>query len=726
MTTVPPPTAPLLQVAGGASTAPLVQILAPPPAVAALPAGTMLEAVVLPPPPQPPTADTDATTKALVALRTPQGDVQIPLPMLLPKGTEVELQVVRTTPQQVTARVVTIDHQPATQTLNQLRQAAEQQASAPVQQTPKLPPTPTTVQPGAAWTPRGPTVVTELGPVSGVVVKAPPPPVPEAPQVLTQQTPPPQTAQQVSTPVQTQPVSTPAAQPATLATALPAQTPLPPPAPVNVAQLLTQASTLPVAEDGTPIFAPVPMTSNAPIVGSTSINVPQFFTLIASGEVAVRVIGIQISNNVPVIAAPPSNATLSSAPVILPAATMPQTPTVPSPNAASVQTTMPVIPNAPYVTVPAPGIPTATPPAATPIAVPAQPAPAVGVAPTTVATTPIVAEAPVIEAPPKQPGLVLPGPQGLPPTPPTPPQAVQPQPPITTLSGVVVSNAGAVPVIRTEAGEIQINLRANLPVGTRVVLEVLAQLPPRGYNTVIPPLPPAALPLSGPAGANVGWPTLQESLQILERTNPQAAQQLAQVIPDGGPRTALAMMSFAQAMRTGDARQWPGDSTLRVLERAGPRGSHLASTLSDEVSALSARARDVGPEWRAMPLPWSVDGRIERIALVTRREGASDDEETKKKSGGGGGTRFLINLELSRLGEMQLDGMFRKETRGFDMMIRTRAALPDDMRNDLSGLFATSNAAMGLKGTLSFQVVKKIPDPTNSGPASLDKSGLWV
>ena len=280
-------------------------------------------------------------------------------------------------------------------------------------------------------------------------------------------------------------------------------------------------------------------------------------------------------------------------------------------------------------------------------------------------------------------------------------------------------------MIRTEAGEIQLNLRANLPVGTRVVLEVLAQLPPRGFDTVIPPLPPSALPLSGPAGANVGWPTLQESLAVLERSNPQAAQQLAQVIPDGGPRTALAMMSFAQAMRTGDARQWPGDSTLRVLERAGPRGSHLASTLSDEVSALSSRAREPSSDWRALPLPWNAEGRIERIALITRREGTGDEDDVKKKSGGGG-TRFLINLELSRLGEMQLDGMFRKETRGLDMMIRTRATLPDDMRNDLSGLFATSNAAMGLKGTLSFQVVKKFPDPTNTGPASLDKSGLWV
>lgn len=685
MTTVPPPTAPLLQTAPAAAAAPVVQILAPPPAVAALPVGSVLEAVVLPSPPQPDASDEAA--KAVVALRTPQGNVQIQLPVPLPKDAAVELQVVRSTPQQVTARVITIDHQPATQALAQLRQAAEQQAPPPVQQTPKPPPAPTPVPSGAAWTPRGPIVVTELGPVSGLVLKAPPPP---------------------------ESASIPQQQPALTQAATPLPTPAP--APVNIAQLLAQAPTLPVADDGAPIFAPVPMTANTP-AGPAAL--PHLFTLVTNGEVAVRVVGVQVPNAGPVIAAPQPTVLPAAAPVLMPA-------TPPTPASAPVADVLPVQANAPAVAnVPTPSVaaPAATSPTALAPAPIAAQAPAPVVA--SIAQADPVVETLMIEAPPKQPGLVLSGPQGLPSAPPAPPQTVQPAAPITALSGVVVSNGAAIPVIRTEAGEIQINLRANLPVGTRVVLEVLAQLPPRGVGTVILPLPPAALPLSGPAGANVGWRTLQESLQVLERADPPAAQQLAQAIPDGGPRTALAMMSFAQAMRTGDSRQWPGDSTLRILERAGPRGRHLASTLSEEVSALSSRARESGPEWRALPLPWSVDGRIERIALITRREGAGD-EEAKKKSGGSGGTRFLINLELSRLGEMQLDGMFRKETRGFDMVIRTRGPLTDEMRHDLTGLFANSNAAMGLKGTLSFQVVKKFPDPANTGPLAQDKSGLWV
>ena len=381
--------------------------------------------------------------------------------------------------------------------------------------------------------------------------------------------------------------------------------------------------------------------------------------------------------------------------------------TVQMPGGVTPQTAPPIAP-------PAPG------PLGQPVAQPslAVPTPAQGAAPT----------APSLAQP--QPGLILPGPQGLLPAAPVPPQTVPPVPVLTTLTGKVtaLSPTGA-PLVQIDTpqvqGQIQLNARANVPVGTVVTFEVTAQNPPQTGAAAAPPNPISAMPLSGPAGANASWPTLSESLAILQRTDPQAASQLAQSIPDGGPRTAVALIAFVQALRTGDPRQWPGDANLRAVERTGPRGMHLATQLSGEVSEMAARARDVGGEWRSVPIPWNADGCVERITLVTRRE-EPQDEESKKQSGGKD-TRFLINSDLSKLGSMQLDGIFRKETRGSDLMIRTKETLPDHMRRDLTGMFASSNAAMGLKGGLTFQVVKKFPDPVASSESSaLDKPGLWA
>jgi len=350
-------------------------------------------------------------------------------------------------------------------------------------------------------------------------------------------------------------------------------------------------------------------------------------------------------------------------------------------------------------------------------------APGLPVAPPTLATPPVVAPTATPAPAVPQTGPIITNAQGLPAAPPSPPQAVQPPPVLGTFTGTVVAlTPTGMPVIDTGSGQVQINLRANVPVGTQITIDITAQMAPRAGVLPPPAFPAAAMPMSGPASAMVGWPTLTESLAVLQRNDPVSAQALAQSIPDGGPRTAAAMISFVQAMRNGDARQWPGDSALRALERAGPRGAHLAGQLSDEITALSSRARETGTEWRALPVPWNAEGQIERITLITRREGESDDD-AKQKSGGG--QRFIINLDLSRLGEMQLDGMFRKETKGFDLMIRTKAALPDQIRTDLLGIFTTSNAAMGLKGGLTFQVVKKFADPT-AGALSTDKGGLWA
>lgn len=489
-----------------------------------------------------------------------------------------------------------------------------------------------------------------------------------------------------------------------------AQQPLPPTQLLQVSQndpqnTLLRATTLPPGNAWT-VNGPVQLPSLGAVSALVILATPsaatpeQVLTALSSGNPANTPTAQAAT---PTAAPAPSIATnVATAPV----ATSTLFNLVPG-SEVSLRVTSITLPGAsPVIAPPAPGA-VSVPGPASPTATPGVAAPSLAIVPPVPLTGPIIANA-----------------QGLPAAPPSPPQSVQTPAVLGTFTGTVISQtANGMPVIDTGNGQVQINLRANLPMGTHLTLEVTAQMEPRPGALPPPPLPASAMPLSGPPGAATGWPTLTESLAVLQRSDPQAAQALAQAIPDGGPKTAAAMISFAQAMKTGDSRQWPGDGALRALERAGPRGAHLAGQLSDEVGALSNRARETGTEWRALPVPWNAEGQIDRIALVTRRESDADDD-TKKKSGGGG-QRFIINLELSRLGEMQLDGMFRKDSKGFDLMIRTKADLPDQIRTDLLGIFTASNAAMGLKGGLTFQVVKKFADPL-AGALSTDKGGLWA
>ncbi len=673
-----------------ATPAPVATVVDPTPALAATPVGTTIVGTIARGP-----------DPRVPLLATPKGDIPLRTATPLPEGARLEVEVTRTSPQQVTVRLIALNGQALQPT------PAPRAAPAPVatvsSPTPALAAEPVgtrivgTIERGpdprvtVLATPKGDiplrtdvslpqgatleVVVTRTTPeqVTVRLVAVNGQPVQQAPAPLPQTPPPPPGAPGTPPPLpQGQAWWPGGAQPVTALPTISAFVLNAPPVPEGV---VPTGVTIPTLPGTTPVISPTasqatPTAQNAP--QATQQPTPIFST---GADLALKITAI----------------TLPTAAPVAPAAV-----TIP----AVASGAPPVIDVVPTVVTPAPAQPNV---AATAPQIPLQAmsAPAI----------PIDAAAPA-------PGLQLPRSEGWPADVPQPPATVQTPAPAAVVTGTVIRIADGVPVVRIADADVQLNIRANLPVGTTVTLEVRTQ-----QLTLAPPMapaPPAALvPLSV---AQPGWPALAAAVQMLQRLDPQAAQALMNAIPDGGPRTAAAMMSFAQALRTGETRQWPGDASLRALERAGPRGAHLAGQIAAEVADLGRQARDVGTEWRALPMPWQADGKIERIRLLMRETDPDAEAEKRKR---GGGTRFVIDLDLSRLGPLQVDGMIKPEARNFDVMIRTKTPLPEEMQRDLAGIFATSNAAMNLVGGLTFQVVKKFPDPSTLR-VSQDKSGLWV
>lgn len=312
----------------------------------------------------------------------------------------------------------------------------------------------------------------------------------------------------------------------------------------------------------------------------------------------------------------------------------------------------------------------------------------------------------------------------LPPgTPPTtlPPGAMATGEPLMTLTGTAVGSGavGAKPVVHTAAGTVVLDTRLDLPAGATVTLEVMSHGAP-------PALAAGGLAarLDGqPPVPGQPWPTLNEALAVLQHTDPAAAQQLANMIPALGPRLAITMMGFIGSVRgSGEARGWPGDSTLKSLEKAGPRGAALAKKLGEELAAGgSTRAADPstgGGDWRMINLPFMNNGQVETITLSVHRPPEEAEEEGRKGRGGGDpGVRFLLDLDLSKLGRVQLDGLARRSERRFDLMFRTSEPLPQDIRRDIATLFKASGVAMDMGGNLVFQVVKDFVKPGSAATA---------
>ena len=108
-------------------------------------------------------------------------------------------------------------------------------------------------------------------------------------------------------------------------------------------------------------------------------------------------------------------------------------------------------------------------------------------------------------------------------------------------------------------------------------------------------------------------------------------------------------------------------------------------------------------DWRTYLIPFHDGQQIQQIQLFTRRhqpntkDGESDDITA----------RFVFDVELSRLGRIQLDGLAGEKR--FDLMVRSRTPLTEEMRTHMTLLFGAAREEGGFQGEIGFQTVSEFP-----------------
>lgn len=268
--------------------------------------------------------------------------------------------------------------------------------------------------------------------------------------------------------------------------------------------------------------------------------------------------------------------------------------------------------------------------------------------------------------------------------------------PGNTLTGIVTGRAvtSGHPIVQTHTGSLIVATGTRLPAGSTVTFEILSQSAP-------------ALAAGEQAGIHAArpdlilserWPGLEEAVRALEEVNPSAAQQLVNaVLPRPGAALAANMLFFLVALSGGDLRSWFGDGPARILQRLKPG---LMARLRDDFGRLGRIADEPRTgDWRATMIPFYNGAEIEQIRLFTRRAG----DEAEDEQDGRQGTRFIIDMDLSRMGRFQLDGLVYQKEKHLDLIVRTENKLPQKMQDDIRDIFREAGDVTGIKGGLSFQ-----------------------
>ncbi len=287
---------------------------------------------------------------------------------------------------------------------------------------------------------------------------------------------------------------------------------------------------------------------------------------------------------------------------------------------------------------------------------------------------------------------------------------------------VIGHEANGATILHSPLGTIQAYLPQKLPVGTRVQAEVMPKEQAGAAPTAAAPLVDDSMQELTSLASD--WKSLSDAVTFLQAGNPQLAAQLTQQLPQAGPQLASGLLFFLAAVKNGDPRQWLGGRVMAALETTVPG---IAGKLRADMTQLQQFSAEAPKgNWSVVMLPIMQDGQLEQARLFFRHD--REPGEGLKK--GGANHRFILEVDLSQLGSMQLDGFVRKAERKhqFDLVIRSARPLSPQVSNDIRTLFEDSVAAAGFGGYLAFQLgsqhfvrpMASVQAPASTGPGGAD------
>lgn len=269
-------------------------------------------------------------------------------------------------------------------------------------------------------------------------------------------------------------------------------------------------------------------------------------------------------------------------------------------------------------------------------------------------------------------------------------------------------------LVQTPSGVLRLNTTTTLPIGTKLTVEItqIAAQPAATSSTA---------PTTRLLELSQQWTSLQQIFTLLgERPGfgglafaPQGLPQISEVpqtLPNGAPQPSFSagLMLFMTALRGGDFRNWLGRDNVQWLEDNGHKG--LVDKASGEFSVMARQFTNPPPnQWQTLFFPIAVEGELQQVRMFTKRERKQQGEGRNAKPEED--TRFIVEMELSQLGAMQMDGFIRQqpEKLQFDLMVRTTKPLADEVQQDIQAIYQSTAELTGYVGTLQFQSAKAFP-----------------
>lgn len=202
-----------------------------------------------------------------------------------------------------------------------------------------------------------------------------------------------------------------------------------------------------------------------------------------------------------------------------------------------------------------------------------------------------------------------------------------------------------------------------------------------------------------PPGSQQDFSNLKQALAMLQQHRPDLLPNAQANVPQ--PHTLLPTLTqMADAMMTQVAERFLGDETVQFLRTIG-----VDITPDLQNIQLFQQRTDAPDGWRALLFPFmeNPDANQRQGGFFWRGHGQEEEKGNRQ-------VRFIMQLNLSQLGIVQLDGLMHQ--RHIQLKLRTHAETDDTFRQQLRHGLYTILTDLDLTGDIQFQTVETMPfDP---------------
>ena len=226
-------------------------------------------------------------------------------------------------------------------------------------------------------------------------------------------------------------------------------------------------------------------------------------------------------------------------------------------------------------------------------------------------------------------------------------------------------------------------------------------------------LPEAAQQANTVAQFSTQWQTLSQALATLQAQNPANAAALKNNLPVLA-NLLPGLLRFAESLRERDASPLVGKDTSILLKSMGFDVNADIQNLSHIFQKTETA------EWRGMLFPYleTPESNPQQGRFFWRRE-QSDNPRANTS------TRFVVELSLSAMGALQLDGLVNYPE--IWLKLRRHTQPEEGFTEGMQTLVAGFLASFGLKGGISVETTPSFPiNPAatwlNNTPAPLPQS----